>query len=801
LNDLTPPETTLVSGPDAVTGDTTARFVFGSNEEATFECSLDGATFTACPEAITGVTEGPHTMRARAIDAAGNVDPTPLEVTWTINVTDPAPTISDVGNQTTAEDTAIGPIAFTIGDPNNPADSLTVTATSSDGAVVAPAGIALAGSGANRTVTLRPVGDASGTTTITVTVSDGSLTASDTFVLTVTAVNDPPFISDIPNQTTIVGNAVTAAFTVADVESGAAPLTLAGSSSNTAIVPNAGITFGGSGAARTVTVTPGQTVGSSVITVTVSDPQGATSSDTFTVQVTPFLVTITAGVNPAGSGTATVTAGGCSASTCTVAEGTPVTIGEAPGQAFGFSQWSGATCPGAGGFGSSFTFTATRSNVSCTAGFFGLWGRSYGGTNLDLFLGMAQVGNALVVVGITEPGPDASVFGGELDPATGTIANPYLTFLSETFHYGQNVFPISATRYVFLGVTPTAGVVYENGLGQLIANGGVQVNLFGEMPRALARNGAITFVGTGPGPNNGFAHIATLDASYAPLDQVLFCDRTSAGVCGGSCIPTTIAAMQSMSDDGGVLVVSTRPANNQIGIDLLRLSSNLVREWSMTIEGTGQDFEAFGVTATDPSNVLVLGRYRNGAGRQAGLAIAIDARNPPAVRWIRALSLPNLDVSAATATPHRLGWGVIGTINPAPGQGTDGVLAVLAPDGTVRSGASFGGAGVDVTTVIVAPANGGFVIAGGSNTVAANLHGETGSYDAFAFRTDDSGRITFDTARTGLTRTAATFTASPPASVLITTTCAPGSDGESADTSPFPSQSSNIPSRQDNLLP
>ena len=43
----------------------------------------------------------------------------------------------------------------------------------------------------------------SGTATITLTVADGSGgTASDTFVLTVTAVNDLPTISDITDKTT-----------------------------------------------------------------------------------------------------------------------------------------------------------------------------------------------------------------------------------------------------------------------------------------------------------------------------------------------------------------------------------------------------------------------------------------------------------------------------------------------------------------------------------------------------------------------------------------------------------------------
>src|SRR6185295_9988115 len=45
--------------------------------------------------------------------------------------------------------------------------------------------LVLGGSGANRTVTVTPAAGQSGTATITVTVSDGTLSASNSFVVTV----------------------------------------------------------------------------------------------------------------------------------------------------------------------------------------------------------------------------------------------------------------------------------------------------------------------------------------------------------------------------------------------------------------------------------------------------------------------------------------------------------------------------------------------------------------------------------------------------------------------------------------
>src|SRR5205823_3033154 len=126
-----------------------------------------------------------------------------------------------------------------------------------------------------------------GTATITVTVSDGSLTASDSFVLTVNATaNTAPTISSIADRSTSQ-NIPTApiAFTVGDAQTAAGSLILSSTSSNPALIPVANIVFGGSGANRTVTVTPAlNQTGTATITVTVSDGS-LTASKSFVLTV------------------------------------------------------------------------------------------------------------------------------------------------------------------------------------------------------------------------------------------------------------------------------------------------------------------------------------------------------------------------------------------------------------------------------------------------------------------------------------------------------------------------------------
>ncbi len=92
--DTTAPDTTIVSGPSGETENPDATFDFSSNESnVTYECSLDGAAFTACsdPSTFAGVAEGDHTLQVRARDAAGNVDPTPASANWTYRPPPPPP--------------------------------------------------------------------------------------------------------------------------------------------------------------------------------------------------------------------------------------------------------------------------------------------------------------------------------------------------------------------------------------------------------------------------------------------------------------------------------------------------------------------------------------------------------------------------------------------------------------------------------------------------------------------------------------------------------------------------------------
>jgi large repetitive protein len=61
-----------------------------SDEPASYECSLDGGSYQACSSSTTfsDLDRGRHSLTARATDEAGNTDPSPAELTTTVNRSD-----------------------------------------------------------------------------------------------------------------------------------------------------------------------------------------------------------------------------------------------------------------------------------------------------------------------------------------------------------------------------------------------------------------------------------------------------------------------------------------------------------------------------------------------------------------------------------------------------------------------------------------------------------------------------------------------------------------------------------------
>jgi hypothetical protein len=237
-----------------------------------------GVTINTATGLISGTfsTAGQIQVTVSATNAKGT-GTLVLKITVTAAGTNTAPTISNLSDATVNEDQALGPVGFTISDKETPAGNLTLSATSSNTTLVPLSAIVFGGSGGTRTVKITPAANQHGKATITVTVSDGSLSDSNYLTLTVTAVNDAPvLVTPIPDQTATVNqdfSFVIPAGTFSDPEGDALTWTATG-------LPN-GLTF--DPATRTLSGKP-TAAGLSTVTITVSDGS-LTTTDEFIITV------------------------------------------------------------------------------------------------------------------------------------------------------------------------------------------------------------------------------------------------------------------------------------------------------------------------------------------------------------------------------------------------------------------------------------------------------------------------------------------------------------------------------------
>ena len=212
--------------------------------------------------------------------------------TITVHPENEAPTIGPLADVTTGEDTSVI-IPVLLNDPDGVVSILSLTAASSSPSVVASTNILIEGAGAERVVTIVPNAERQGSSTITLTVSDGVANSSTEFVVTIGGVNDAPTLNEIPNVAVTEGRGLfQVSFT--GVSSGATnesqSLSVTAVSQNTGLLTVQSVVYGNSDTSGTLRLrTASAGTGLATVLVTVDD-HGASNNVTtraFTVLVTP----------------------------------------------------------------------------------------------------------------------------------------------------------------------------------------------------------------------------------------------------------------------------------------------------------------------------------------------------------------------------------------------------------------------------------------------------------------------------------------------------------------------------------
>ncbi len=266
----------------------TATLLTGPSHAASFTLNPDGS-FSYTPAANF---HGSDSFTYKVSD--GTVDSNSATVTLTVTPINDAPGFTKGADQTVLEDAGAQSVAgwatnINAGPADESGQALDFLLTNNnDGLFSAQPAVSSAG-----VLTYTPAPNANGTATVTLRIKDNGGTASggvdasatQSFTITVNAVNDAPTISVAPGGLFPTDTSAQLNLVVADIDNSAANLTLSAVSSNTQLVPNGKIAFGGTGANRTTTIAiiNGLT-GTAVITLTVSDGQ-ISSTITVTVKV------------------------------------------------------------------------------------------------------------------------------------------------------------------------------------------------------------------------------------------------------------------------------------------------------------------------------------------------------------------------------------------------------------------------------------------------------------------------------------------------------------------------------------
>uniref|UniRef100_UPI002648B5E3 tandem-95 repeat protein n=1 Tax=Thalassolituus sp. UBA2590 TaxID=1947663 RepID=UPI002648B5E3 len=234
-------------------------YSLGANSAA-LGASISGTTLSINP---TADFNGSGTLVVNVTDGEDTDSET---ITVTVTPVNDTPVLASIGNQTVNEESST---SITLSASDVDGDSLTYQLDS--------ATAALGASVSGNTLSINPTTDFTGSGSVTVSVSDGSLSDSETFTVTVNNINDAPVLSAVSDLTIPEDTSTTITLTATDIDGDS--LTFSAVSADTGVA-----TVAVSGSTLTVTAATANSA-TTTITVTVSD--GTLSADTsFSVELT-----------------------------------------------------------------------------------------------------------------------------------------------------------------------------------------------------------------------------------------------------------------------------------------------------------------------------------------------------------------------------------------------------------------------------------------------------------------------------------------------------------------------------------
>ncbi|KPA15913.1 hypothetical protein MHK_003880, partial [Candidatus Magnetomorum sp. HK-1] len=252
-------------------------------ENISYTCSADIFYLSMTPAS----NQSGNTTITITITDAGNLTATE-SFNVTVNEINDTPALTSIDPQITDEDTAINSLSFTVTDIETAGCSHGITFASSDIELIPVENISYTCSAGIFYLSMTPVSNQSGHATLTITISDaGNLTATESFEITVSEINDPPTMTSIDSQTIDEDTVIEALeFTVTDIETAGCSHGISFASSDIGLIPVENISYTCSADIFYLSITPvSNQSGHASLTITITDAGNLTATESFEMTV------------------------------------------------------------------------------------------------------------------------------------------------------------------------------------------------------------------------------------------------------------------------------------------------------------------------------------------------------------------------------------------------------------------------------------------------------------------------------------------------------------------------------------
>ncbi len=187
LDNTAPAAPSITSGPSGTTAGNDT-FAWTGESGATFQCRLDGGTYTACtsPQSLGALADASHTYDIRAVDRAGNIGAV-VTRTWTVDATGPV-----IGTTFPAAGSRLNNTTYTAGCVAGTAEVCGTTSDSPSGVAKVEISLQRAGTGLYLTGTTFSAATqtwitTTGTTSWSYAIAAATFPADDTYTMVVRA--------------------------------------------------------------------------------------------------------------------------------------------------------------------------------------------------------------------------------------------------------------------------------------------------------------------------------------------------------------------------------------------------------------------------------------------------------------------------------------------------------------------------------------------------------------------------------------------------------------------------------------